>query len=207
MTDLRKTFGSIDIYLFDQLLKGRLTPGMRVLDAGCGSGRNLAYLVGSGYEVWGVDRDPERLEEAEALARSLRPDLPRGRFAVASLEDLSHDDGSFEFVISSAVLHFAPSEGAFDAMLTEMWRVLAPGGILFARLASTIGIEELVVPMRSRWYRIPDGTERFLVDADFLRDRAARLRGAQLEPIKTTVVERMRAMTTWVLEKRSGAGD
>jgi SAM-dependent methyltransferase len=206
MKDLQETFGSIDIYLFDQLLKGRLTRRMRVLDAGCGNGRNLVYLLRNGFDVWGVDSDPDRLEKAQALARSLRPDLPRGRFCVGSLEDLSLADASFDFVISSAVLHFAPSEEVFDAMLTEMWRVLAPGGILFTRLASTVGIEELVVPIRPRWYRIPDGTERFLVDAAFLRDRAARLGGAQLEPIKTTVVERMRAMTTWVLEKRPDEG-
>ncbi|MDX1578091.1 MAG: class I SAM-dependent methyltransferase, partial [Gemmatimonadota bacterium] len=44
MTDLRETFGDLDIYLFDQLLRGRITPDMRVLDAGCGNGRNLIYL-------------------------------------------------------------------------------------------------------------------------------------------------------------------
>lgn len=206
MKDLQETFGSIDIYLFDQLLKGRLTPPMRVLDAGCGSGRNLVYLLRHGFDVWGVDRDPERLEKAEELARNLRPDFPPGRFRVECLDHLSFDDASIDFVISSAVLHFAPSAEAFDAMVTEMWRVLAPGGILFARLASTIGIEHLVVPVRPRWYRIPDGTERFLVDEAFLQNRGARLGGTQLEPIKTTVVERLRAMTTWVLEKRPAGG-
>lgn len=204
MKDLQDTFGSIDIYLFDQLLKGRLTPGMRVLDAGCGSGRNLVYLVRRGFEVWGVDRDPELVETAAAMARRLRPDLPDGRFLVQSLQSLSFADGSFDFVISSAVLHFAPGEHVFDAMLSEMWRVLAPGGILFARLASSIGMEELVEPLGDRRYRIPDGTERFLVDAALLQERTARLGGVHLEPIKTTVVERARAMTTWVVQKTTG---
>jgi tellurite methyltransferase len=45
MPDLQEQFGPIDIYLFDQLLKGSIQPGMRVLDAGCGSGRNLVYLL------------------------------------------------------------------------------------------------------------------------------------------------------------------
>ncbi len=36
LSDLQKQFGGIDIYLFDQLLKGRITAEMRVLDAGCG---------------------------------------------------------------------------------------------------------------------------------------------------------------------------
>ena len=53
--NLQAWFGGIDIYLFDQLLKGRFVPGMRILDAGCGSGRNLVYFLRSGYEVFAVD--------------------------------------------------------------------------------------------------------------------------------------------------------
>ena len=45
---LRAQFGAIDVYLFDQLLRGAIRPGMRVLDAGCGSGRNLVYLLREG---------------------------------------------------------------------------------------------------------------------------------------------------------------
>jgi len=54
-TNLQEWFGGIDIYLFDQLLKGRFVPEMRVLDPGSGSGRNLVYFLWSGYEVFGVD--------------------------------------------------------------------------------------------------------------------------------------------------------
>ncbi len=36
---LSEEFGAIDIYLFDQLLRGRIRPGMRIFDAGCGYGR------------------------------------------------------------------------------------------------------------------------------------------------------------------------
>ena len=59
MADLLAQFGPIDIYLFDQILRGRIARGMRVLDAGCGSGRNLVYLLREGYEVFGVDADPQ----------------------------------------------------------------------------------------------------------------------------------------------------
>ena len=55
---LQDEFGSIDIYLFDQLLRARLRPGMRVLDAGCGGGRNLVYLLRNGFDVWATDAAP-----------------------------------------------------------------------------------------------------------------------------------------------------
>ena len=42
------TFGPIDIYLFDQILRKRIAPGMRVFDAGCGHGRNLVFFLNQG---------------------------------------------------------------------------------------------------------------------------------------------------------------
>ena len=77
MTDLQQQFGQIDIYLFDQLLRGRIAPGMRIFDAGCGHGRNLVYLLQEGYEVFGVDADPRAIDAVRQLARSLAPALPR----------------------------------------------------------------------------------------------------------------------------------
>lgn len=201
MTSLTETFGGIDIYLFDQLLKGRLTEGMRVLDAGCGTGRNLVYLLRQGVDVRAVDADPDRIEAMRALAARLSPGGEPNRFQVARVERLPFEDGTFEFVISSAVLHFAPNEAGFLAMVREMWRVLAPNGVLFARLASTIGLEGKVEPLGDRRFRIPDGTDRFLVDQALLLDVTGSLGGALLDPIKTTIVQEIRAMTTWVLQK------
>jgi len=200
-------FGHIDIYLFDQLLKGRLRPGMRVLDAGCGDGRNLVYLLRAGFDVYGVDVVSEALDEARALARRLAPSLPADHFRVEAVEQLSFPDAYFEFVISSAVLHFAPDEARFHAMVREMWRVLVPGGIFFARLASTIGIESLVEPLGDRRYHLPDGTNRFLVDMDLVTRTSKALGGAFIEPIKTVNVENTRCMTTWCLRKDGTAGE
>src|SRR5262245_22605336 len=115
--ELRRQFGDIDIYLFDQLLKGRITKGMPILDAGCGEGRNLVYLLRSGADVWGVDRSPEAIEKTRRLAGELAPALPLERFTVHSLERLPFDDGEFDCVISSAVLHFARHEGQWWEMV------------------------------------------------------------------------------------------
>jgi SAM-dependent methyltransferase len=199
--DLQEWFGGIDIYLFDQLLKGRLLPGMRALDAGCGSGRNLIYLLRSGYEVFAVDESEQAIAHVRALASGLAPHLPRDNFRSGSIEKLGFKESEFDVVVSSAVLHFARDDDHWMAMVEEMWRVLRPGGIFFARLASTIGIEDQVRLLEGRRYRLPDGSDRFLVDAEMLHRVSNELGGEFLEPVKTTVVENMRAMTTWVLRK------
>jgi tellurite methyltransferase len=199
--NLQKCFGGIDIYLFDQLLKGRIVPGMRLLDAGCGSGRNLVYLLQSGFEVFGVDESNEALAQTRRLVTELAPRLPLDNFRVEPVERMSYPDAGFDVVLSSAVLHFARDEEQWLSMVREMWRVLKPGGIFFARLASSIGIEDKITLISGRRYHLPDGSERFLVDEAILLTVSATLGGEFIEPIKTTVVQNMRSMTTWCLRK------
>lgn len=199
--DLRDWFGDIDIYLFDQLLKGRLTPRMRVLDAGCGGGRNLVYLLRSGYAVHAVDRSGEAVARVRSLASALAPHLPADNFRVESVEKMSFADDAFDFVISSAVLHFARDEGHWRDMVGEMWRVLGRGGVFFARLASGIGMEGQAEHLGGGRYRLPDGSDRFLVDEEMLMAAAQSLGGEMLEPLKTVVVQNTRSMATWCLRK------
>lgn len=122
MSGTLELFGQIDIYLFDQLLRGRIGPGMRILDAGCGNGRNLLYL-------------------------------------------------------------------------------LQPGGLFFCRLASSIGLEGRGESLGGRRYRLPDRSERYLVDEPLLLELTRDLGGVLLDPLKTTVVQGQRRMTTWVVRK------
>jgi SAM-dependent methyltransferase len=201
MADLREQFGDIDIYLFDQLLRGRITPDMRILDAGCGGGRNLIYLLRNGFSVTGNDRDPGAIDAVRLIAARLAPQLPARSFRVESIEEMSFPDGCADVVIASAVLHFAADEAQFDAMVASLWRVLAPGGMLFTRLASSIGIADRVQQVSGRRFVLPDGSERYLVDEPTLLDITARLGAELLDPIKTTVVQDRRAMTTWVVGK------
>ena len=198
---LQEMFGSIDIYLFDQLLKGRLAPGMSLLDAGCGNGRNLIYFMQNGYSVYGVDHSSDAITQIRALAAELAPKLPADNFRVESVDNLSFENESFDVVLSSAVLHFAKNEDHWHAMVREMWRVLKPGGIFFARLSSTIGIQDHIQHLRSRIFRLPGGTEWFLVDASMLEEVTSALGGEWLEPFKTVVVHNKRSMSTWCLRK------
>jgi SAM-dependent methyltransferase len=201
MTQLQKQFGEIDIYLFDQLLRGRILPGMRVLDVGCGFGRNLVYLLREGYEVFGVDRDAASVDEVRGLAAKLAPTLPANNFRVEAIESMSFADSFADLVISSAVLHFARDDKQFQEMLKGTWRVLKPGGLLFCRLASSIGVEQQIRRLAGRRYELPDGSERYLVDEAVLTQAAKDLGGRMIDPLKTTVVQNERAMTTWVLRK------
>ena len=201
MPDLQRQFGHLDIYLFDQLLRGRIAPGMRVFDAGCGQGRNLVYLLREGYEVFGVDADPRAIDAVRHLSRSLAPALPADNFRVEAVEAMSFGDAFADVALSSAVLHFARDDDQFDAMLRGTWRVLKPGGLFFCRLASSIGIENQVKHVHGRRFWLPDGSERYLVDEALLLAVTKKLGGQLEDPLKTTVVQNQRSMTTWVVRK------
>jgi tellurite methyltransferase len=199
MPSLQEQFGPIDIYLFDQLIRARITSGMRILDAGCGSGRNLVYLLREGYEVYGVDADPTAIEHVRWIAASLAPLLPADNFRIEKIEDLSFPEAFVDVLLLSAVLHFARDDEHFHAMLRSAWRTLKPGGLLFCRLASTIGMEH--EPIEGRRFHSPDGAERYLVDEKLLLQLTRDLGSELLDPLKTTVVQDQRCMTTWVLRK------
>jgi ubiquinone/menaquinone biosynthesis C-methylase UbiE len=149
--------------------------------------------------VYGVDRNAEAIAQVRRLASNLNPALSQENFLVSGVEEMPFPGESFDAVISSAVLHFAGDEQHFNRMLDEMRRVIRPGGLFFARLASSIGIEELVKPLGGGRCLLPDGSERFLVNEESLISATDRLRAKWLEPLKTTNVQNMRCMTTWVL--------
>lgn len=198
---LQQQFGNIDIYLFDQLLKGRIDTSKRILDAGCGGGRNLIYLLQQGYDIHAVDQNPSAVGQAIQLAARYAPELPESNFQQSTIEDLNYPDQTFDVVISNAVLHFSRDRQQFESMLFSMWRVLKEGGFLFARLSSMIGIEAGVTALGNGHYRNPDGSEGYLVDQQMLLDYTVQLNGRLLDDIKTTNVQGFRCMTTWCVSK------
>jgi SAM-dependent methyltransferase len=203
MTDLKVQFGGIDIYLFDQLLRGRIPVGSTILDAGCGSGRNLTYFLRNNYTVLGADVDSAAVESVRKLAESLAtpgttaPDA----FRVEPVEAMTFPDAIADVVISSAVLHFARDEMHFKKMVQGTWRVLRPGGMMFCRLAGISGQESVAIPLGNGRYKLPDGSERFLASESLLRTLTSDLGGELLDPLKTTIVHGQRSMTTWVLSR------
>jgi tellurite methyltransferase len=180
--------------LLDQ---AELGPAPRILDAGCGTGRNIVYLLREGYEVFGADPDPQAIDAVRRLA----PRVPADNFRVEFVEAHSFPDRFADVVIINTVLHFARDDDHFHAMMHGCWRALETGGIFFCRLASTIGAERLVRHLHDRWYALADGTERYLVDEAMLMQVTSDLGAELVDPIKTTVVQNLRSMTTWVLRK------
>jgi tellurite methyltransferase len=201
MIDLPFLLGPIDIYLLDQVLRGRIVPGQRIFDAGYGGGRNLIYFLRAGFEVFGVDPDRQAIHAVRELASELSPGLPAENFRAEAIERSTFPDGCADVVISSAVLHFSRDEEHFRTILTGTWRHLAPGGMFFCRLASTIGMESRFTPLSGRRFHLPDGSDRFLVDEALLLELTEELGGELLDPLKTTVVQDRRCMTTWVVRK------
>jgi SAM-dependent methyltransferase len=201
---VQEQFGQIDIYVFDQILRGNIAAPMRVLDAGCGYGRNLVHLLREGCEVFAVDADAAGIEHVRQLSASLGTGLPAENFQVAPIEEMPFASGFADVVLCNAVLHFARDERHFRALLTELWRVVKPGGMLFCRLGSRIGMD--FEPVRGNVFRVGDGSEWFLVDEKMLLDLAEEMNAVLVDPLKTTIVQDYRCMTTWVTRKRMSQG-
>lgn len=198
--NVQDQFGQIDIYVFDQILRGNIAPGMRILDAGCGYGRNLVHLLREGCEIFAIDADPGGVAHVRALAAELAPNLPPKNFRVGPIEKMDFPDDFADVVICNSVLHFARDEAHFLAMLEELWRVVRPGGMLFCRLGSRIGMN--FERLRGNIFRINDGSEWFLVDEAELMKMTQQMNAIMVDPLKTTIVQDHRCMTTWVLRKR-----
>lgn len=93
--------------------------GRRVLDAGCGAGRNCIWLVEQGAQVTGFDASPQMLRHA-------RDRVPDAAFSLADLaEPLDLEDGSVDVVIASLVMHYLHD---WVPTLRELRRVLRPDG-------------------------------------------------------------------------------
>jgi hypothetical protein len=119
-----------------------------------------------------------------------------------------------DVVVCHSVLHFAKDEAELLAMVRGLWRVLRPGGMLFCRLASTIGATEGMaftpvqpVSQNARRFHMAHGAEWLLVDEALLMEMTRSLDGELVDPLKTTVVQGQRCMTTWVVKKKAQPGE
>lgn len=193
---IEEVIGSTDIYLVDQIMKGRYKADDIVLDAGCGYGRNLHWFLRNNVVIYGVDQDVNAIHDLQH-----RHPAAAGQFYQSPVEKMPFERGQFDHIISSAVLHFAEDTAHFGRMIAEMVRVLKPLGSLFIRMTSDIGIEDKVRPVGNGVYDIPDGSRRFLLTRTLLADVMRKNGLSFLEPLKTVNVNDIRCMSTLVLAK------
>lgn len=199
--DLNYLLGNIDIYLLDQVLKGLFKPHFKILDAGCGEGRNLVYFVRNGYQVYGIDKNEDSIQMLKHLINTNNKEYLRGRFIIGNVSEMPYKSHEFDAIISSAVLHFAENKDHFLEMLREMVRVLKPGGILFARMATDVSMKEEIKPIGDGKYFLPDGSVRFLLTKELLKEIMQQFKLEFIEPFKTVVVDQKRSMSTLVLSR------
>jgi len=194
--NIQLLLGQTDIYLVDQIMKNRYNPGDLILDAGCGGGRNMYWFLQNGFTIIGIDNSIVTIEELKVMYTDLR-----ANFKVAAVENTGFANNHFNHIICSAVLHFADNTAHFNAMLREMVRILKPGGTMFIRMTSDIGIEEKVEPVGDGVYFLPDGSTRFLLTRPLLTDFMQQNKLSFAEPVKTTNVDDVRCMSTLLLQK------
>ncbi len=204
VTELNSLLGNVDIYLLDQILKGRFTKEMKILDAGCGEGRNAVYFIQKGYQIYGIDPNEVAVQYCRYLSKSLNPDFDTHRFQVGRLEEIPFHAEAFDVVICSAVLHFAENVGNFWQMISEINRVLKPGGIFWFRMTTGFGgMLEKSQDLNNGKFLLPDGSERFLLTQDHV-DNLEQLGFRHLENPKSVLVHGLRAMGVFVMEKEAG---
>lgn len=106
-------------------LRSRLSLDARILDVGCGYGRLMHPLLKSGFtHLHGVD-------PSEALIQRARREVPGVRFDCADPARLPAAAASADLVLLFAVLTCIPEDAAQEALVSELDRVLRPGGLLY----------------------------------------------------------------------------
>jgi SAM-dependent methyltransferase len=199
---LNRLLGNVDIYLLDQILKGRFTKEMRILDAGCGEGRNAVFFIQKGYQVFGIDPNETAIQYCRYLSKSLNPDFDVHRFQLGSLEKIPFHHEAFDALICSAVLHFARNVDNFFQMISEIHRVLKPKGIFWFRMCTGFGgINSQLQELGEGRYSLPDGSERFVLFPEQL-ERIQSVGFSLIEAPKTVHVNNQREMGVFILEKR-----
>lgn len=194
---LKENIGGVDIYVLDQIVKERYNTGQKIIDVGCGTGRNLKWFYNNGFKIYGTDINTDALEVCKEKYA-----LQQHNFISASADNMPFDVNSFDHILCNAVLHFAKDESHFYSMLNELLRILKPKGSLFIRIASNFGLENQVELIENGVYKLPDGSTRFLLTAKILAELQKNQSINWLEDVKTTIVQNKRCMTTLVVQKK-----
>ncbi len=184
----------LDIYLLDQFLKDKIAKNSQILDAGCGGGRNIYWLLKNGFKVSAFDPEPEKIQ-------AIKEQFSQLKFQKGAIEDLPFGSTTFDFIICNAVLHFAKDHTHFHQMFEALVKSLAKHGILFIRMTSNIGLENKIEIEENGRCQLPDLSDRYVITRKLIDDLCAYHSLNLIEPVKTVKVEELRSMTTIVPQK------
>ena len=195
--EINHTIGNIDLYLLDQILKGRITPEMKILDAGCGEGRNLYYFIKNNYQhIYGVDPNHTAIRMLQMTGKR----IPKENFLCSGIEEMPFTHHMFDYIICNAVLHFSQSHEHFNKLFTKLVEVLKPTGQLFIRMTSNHGMEKAMAK-ENGLFELPDGSQRYLLEISEISPLMKQHKLELVEPVKSVHVHEQRTMTTLVLKK------
>lgn len=135
----------------------------------------------------------QSIEQARKIYPNQKTD-----FRVGDVDNLPFKASQFDHIICSAVLHFAKDKNHFKAMMEEMIRVLKPNGTLFIRVASDIGLDgKKPLVQNNQTQEMGNFYVTRAIISEILNLYPLEL----IEPVKTTNVQDVRAMTTLVFRK------
>jgi len=138
-----------------------LVEGEKVLDAGCGWGRDVDYFQRNGFEAKGIDL----AEEALAFARQNM----QGEFIRSDIKDTGFEDESFQGIWCNSVIHFYPEE-EMKEIISEISRITSPGGVFYLSFKLTEDSPESFIRREEDGSRI----RRYLVTRSFAEEALKR---------------------------------
>jgi len=200
--DVKRLLGKTDMYLIDLLQKGYFDKPLHVLDAGCGKGRNIWMLAEFGHAISACDTNESDLSILQEEVKKRKIDLSAINVRVGEIGKLPYRDQDFDFVICNAVLHFAKDKDHFLEMMRDLTRVVRKGGIIFTRFVSSHTLNNRGQEF-NKTMQLPDGTNRFVVDENWLKSEVINGLGLELsEEFKTINIDNKRTMTTLILRAK-----
>jgi SAM-dependent methyltransferase len=197
---LNQELGNADLLLIDQILKGRFDPKMKILDAGCGEGRNMVYFIKNGFPIYGIDQNPEMVSMSRLIARAINKDYVVENIFTASIEENPFPDKFFDVILCINVLHFARDKEHFMQMVKSQLRVLRNGGLFYIGMESGSEMEE---GKKKIAINREGATEqkRFLMNSDLLKNLLSLNLMEKSEPVWTLHLEGMVSLTGIMFKK------
>ena len=199
--NLNRELGNADLILIDQILKNRFDRQMRILDAGCGEGRNMVFFVKNQYQIYGIDKNEEAVKMARVLCRSLNKEYDTSNIQQFPIENNPFPDGFFDAVICINVLHNVSDRAEFLSLFSDLIRLLDSGGILFLSMESRIGISGRYVEQENASLVDPSGY--FYFSEDLRREIFSQSIWTEIEPVKTILIDDTKSCTYLLLKKNN----